>query len=184
MTIKEDLKKGLKNELIQQNNQDSILQIKPANEWIDEAKKRPIPKKLFGELWFEGDLCIVFADTNLGKSILAVQIAHSISSGYPTCGLKLEADQQPVIYVDFELSDKQFECRYSDGYKNHFTFNDNFFRAEMEMGVQRPKKYKTDEDYLNDSLELLILQHSAKVLIIDNHYSIHAKQEIVINSYF
>jgi len=168
MTIKEDLKKGLKNELIQQNNQDSILQIKPANEWIDEAKKRPIPKKLFGELWFEGDLCIVFADTNLGKSILAVQIIHSITSGISTCGLPLEAKQQAGIYIDLELSDKQFECRYSDRYKNHFTFNNNFYRAEIKLGAKIPKKYATLEDYLCASIEMTILQHSAKVIIIDN----------------
>jgi len=163
----EQFEKDLSEDL-KQNPSSSLFQIKPANDWIDEAKKRPIPKMLFGEFWFQGELCILFADTNLGKSILAVQIAHSISSGYPTCGLRLEAEQQPVVYIDFELSDKQFECRYSDGYENHFTFNNNFYRAEIEPGVKTPKKYKTFEDYLCDSLEVTILQRSAKVLIIDN----------------
>jgi hypothetical protein len=153
---------------LEKNTAPSLLQIKPANDWIDEAKKRPIPKMLFGEFWFEGELCILFADTNLGKSILAVQIAHSITSGFSTCGLHLEAEQQPVIYIDFELSDKQFECRYSDGYENHFTFNNNFYRAEIEPGVKIPKKYITFEDYLCHSLEMTIVERSAKVLIIDN----------------
>uniref|UniRef100_UPI003564B0D3 AAA family ATPase n=1 Tax=Lutibacter sp. TaxID=1925666 RepID=UPI003564B0D3 len=161
--FKENLTKDL-----EQRTAPSLFQIKPVNDWIDEAKKRPIPKMLFGEFWFEGELCILFADTNLGKSILAVQIAQSISSGYPTCGLRLEAKQQPVIYIDFELSDKQFECRYSDGYKNHFTFNNNFYRAEIEPGVKVPQKYNSFEEYLCESLETIILQQSAKVLIIDN----------------
>lgn len=147
---------------------ENLLQVKPVNDWIEDAKKRPIPKMLFGEFWFEGELCILFADTNVGKSILAVQIANSISSGYPTCGLTLEAKNQPVIYIDFELSDKQFECRYSDNYQNHFYFNQNFFRAEIEPGSKIPKNFKTFEDYLCHSIETTVILHSAKILIIDN----------------
>lgn len=146
----------------------NLFNIKPANDWIDDAMNRPIPKMLFGELWFEGELCILFADTNLGKSILAVQIANSISSGISTCGLQLEANPQSVIYVDFELSDKQFECRYSDDYENHFDFNSNFLRAEIEIGTKVPPTFKTFEEYLFDSLEKIVTEHSSKVLIIDN----------------
>lgn len=54
-----------------------LLVIKPANQWLHEASVRPIPRMLFDELWFEGELCILFADTNVGKSILAVQIADA-----------------------------------------------------------------------------------------------------------
>lgn len=50
-----------------------LFTVMPANKWIDIAKTRPIPQMLLGELWFESELCIMFADTNLGKSILAVQ---------------------------------------------------------------------------------------------------------------
>lgn len=146
----------------------SLFQIKTANNWIDEAKKRPIPKMLFGEFWFESELCILFADTNLGKSILAVQIGHSISSGISTCGMHLDAKQQPIIYIDFELSDKQFECRYSDGYNNHFEFNNNFLRAEIETGTKIPEKFKSFDEYLYDSIENSVVQHSSKILIIDN----------------
>ena len=56
---------------------------KTANEWIEEAKNKPAPKMLFSEFWHEGELCILFSDTNLGKTILAVQIADSIASGKP-----------------------------------------------------------------------------------------------------
>jgi len=162
-----EFKTGLTNDLDQNITKGNLFQIKSANDWIEEAKKRPIPRMLFGELWFEGELCILFADTNLGKSILAVQIGNSISSGISTCGMDLQAKHQPVIYVDFELSDKQLECRYSQEYKNHFTFNNNFHRAEIKSGVKIPKQYSFEE-FLCISLEQLILQHSTKVLIIDN----------------
>jgi RecA-family ATPase len=79
-----------------------------ANSWIEQAKSRPIPKMLFSEFWYEREVCILFSDTNLGKSILAVQIANSISKGIPINGFKLEASKQSVLYFDFELTEKQF----------------------------------------------------------------------------
>ena len=89
-----------------------LFTVKTASSWIEQAKTRPIPKMLFSEFWFEGELCILFADTNLGKSILAVQIGNSISRGEQIRGFKLETPKQPILYFDFELSDKQFENRY------------------------------------------------------------------------
>ena len=83
--------------------QNGIFTIKTGNEWINQAKTRPIPKMLFGELWYESEICILFADTNLGKSILAVQIGDSISKGEQINGFKLEAQKQPILYFDFEL---------------------------------------------------------------------------------
>ena len=65
------------------NESKGLFTVKTASRWIAQAKTRPIPKMLFSELWFEGELCILFADTNLGKSIKAVQIGNSISKGEP-----------------------------------------------------------------------------------------------------
>ena len=79
-----------------------IVTIKPAEQWSIEAKQRPTPKELWLSLWYEGAVCCLFADSNLGKSIYAVQIANEI------------AKREKVIYFDFELSDKQFQLRYTD----------------------------------------------------------------------
>src|SRR5690554_4935664 len=97
---------------------DTLFECQRTNSWISRAKEKPIPNMLFSEFWFEGELSILFADTNLGKSILAMQIAESISKGSAIPGFKLEAPSQPVIYFDFELSAKQLEARYSQEYKN------------------------------------------------------------------
>ena len=76
--------------LIQEDKSNKgLLKVMPANKWMEQAKTRPIPKMIFGEFWHEGELCILFADTNLGKSILAVQIANSISSGEQIKGFRL-----------------------------------------------------------------------------------------------
>ncbi len=141
--------------------------VKTANRWIEQAKTRPIPEMLFGEFWFEGELCILFADTNLGKSILAVQIGNSISKGEQILGFKLETPKQPILYFDFELSDKQFENRYSIKFEQHYNFDNNFMRVEINPDATIPEN-QTFEEYLNHSLELSIIETGAKVLIIDN----------------
>ena len=144
-----------------------IFIIKTANEWLEQAKLKPIPNMLFGEFWYENELCILFADTNLGKSILAVQIGNSISRGIPIDGIELEAEPQKVIYFDFELSDKQFENRYSREFSDHYHFNDNFYRIELDLHSFSPTN-KDFESRLNESLEKTILETGSKILIIDN----------------
>ena len=76
--------------LKEQSEKSGCFIVKPANTWIEEAKLRPIPKMLFAEFWCEREVSVLFADTNVGKSILAVQIADSISSGHCIEGFKLE----------------------------------------------------------------------------------------------
>lgn len=144
-----------------------LLKVQPANKWIEQAKTRPIPKMLFGEFWFEGEIGILFADTNLGKSILAVQISNSISKGEQIPGFVLEALMQLVLYFDFELFAKQFENRYSEGYSNHYVFDKNFIRIEINPDAIIPE-HQTFEKFLNDSLEHSVIETGAKVLIIDN----------------
>ncbi len=144
-----------------------LFTVKTASRWIEQAKTRPIPKMLFGEFWFEGELCILFADTNLGKSILAVQIGNSISKGEQIRGFKLETQKQPILYFDFELGDKQFENRYSIKFEQHYNFDDNFIRVEINPDAFAPDNI-SNENYLNHSLERSITETGAKVLIIDN----------------
>lgn len=144
-----------------------LFKVKTANKWIEQAKTRPIPKMLFGKLWFENELCILFADTNLGKSILAVQIGNSISKGEYINGFVLEAVKQPILYFDFELSDKQFENRYSINFNHHYSFDTNFLRVEINPDADIPEN-QTFENYLNTSLERSIIETGSKILIIDN----------------
>lgn len=150
-----------------------LFKVKPASKWIEQAKNRPIPKMLFGEFWHENELCILFADTNLGKSILAVQIGNSISKGEHISGFKLETTKQPILYFDFELNDKQFEGRYSiknevkQAYEQHYIFDENFIRVELNPDANIPEGC-SDEQYLNQSLEQSIIETGAKVLIVDN----------------
>jgi RecA-family ATPase len=140
------------------NENKGIFILKTGKQWLKEASEKPQPKALFLCLWYEDEVCILFADTNLGKSILAVLISVKI------------AESQKVIYFDFELSDKQFEARYSNNFTNHYSFPDNFLRAEIDSDEAdfEAAGFKSLEDYINFSIEQSIVSTGAKVLIIDN----------------
>lgn len=148
--------------------QNNCFKVKTMTTWIDGAKLRPIPKMLFSELWFENELCILFSDTNLGKSALAIQIANSISKGFNIDGFKLEIVPQKVLYFDFELSDKQLEKRYSDNFQDHYEFNRNFLRAEINPEQDTPAEFQNFEEFLCNSIEQTIITQNVKILIVDN----------------
>jgi hypothetical protein len=145
-----------------------LFSVKPASQWLKEASELPTPKMLFGELWFEDEVCILFSSSNVGKSILAVQIADSISSGVPIKGFKLEAEQQAVLYFDFELSKKQFQKRCSDeNFKNLYPFDDNFIRVEINPDGKPPTGVSF-QNYLIQSFQEAITKTGSKILIVDN----------------
>lgn len=151
---------GLLNSTEDKSSNDSIgiLNVKRVSQWLEDASRRPIPEDLAFKLWFQSELGILFADTNLGKSIFAVQLAIRIAMRYTT------------LYIDFELSDKQFEARYSNNYIDHYRFPDSFLRAEIDADKTDFKLYgfNSIEDYLADSIEKAIQQTGATILIIDN----------------
>lgn len=130
-----------------------MLTIKTANRTIREAALRPNPDTLYLTLWYEGEVCCLFSDSNLGKSILAMQIAAQI------------AETRKVLYFDFELSDKQFQLRYSDEQGNLNTFPDNLYRVEIN---RESLDVSNLEDTIIGNIEQAALQTDAKVLIIDN----------------
>lgn len=130
-----------------------MLTIKTANYTIKEAALRPNPNALYLTLWYEGEVCCLFSDSNLGKSILAMQIAAQI------------AETRKVLYFDFELSDKQFQLRYSDEQGNLNTFPDNLYRVEINRESLDVSNF---EDAIIGNIEQAALLTGAKVLIIDN----------------
>jgi len=175
-SITETTNQDLQTEELKQKENVGLFKMKLANEWLNDAKNKPIPKMLFSELWHEGEVCILFSDSNLGKSILAVQIADAITKGRYDKGFKMEANAQTVLYFDFEMSDKQFEKRYSIDYAKHYEFNNNFFRIEIDTDAELPPinpnepdgKKMNYQDFLNHSIENAIQKTEAKILIIDN----------------
>lgn len=163
-------------ELKTSSSEGNILNYKQANEWIEEARLRPNPKKLFGTFWFENEVCILFADTNVGKSILAMQISHSISKGEKIEGFELESESQKVLYFDFELSDKQFQIRYTNDENETFEFDENLIRIEIDSDSIFEENMPFEE-ILIKSIVSLIEKTKAKILVIDNLTYLSAENE-------
>ena len=130
-----------------------VFSVKPAKQWLTEAASRPNPKSLWLSLWYENEVACLFADTNMGKSIYAVQIADHVSQ------------ERKVLYFDFEMTDKQFQLRYTDAEtgKCH-KFNDNFLRVEFSpVNVD-----VSNLAYIISQITEVVDRTGARVIIIDN----------------
>lgn len=130
-----------------------MFTVKTANRAISDAALQPDPEALYQTLWYEGEVCCLFSDSNLGKSILATQIAAQV------------AEKKKVLYFDFELSDKQFQLRYSDERGNPNVFPENLYRVEIDRDSLDVSNF---EDALIDNIEQAALRTGTKVLVIDN----------------
>jgi RecA-family ATPase len=146
----------------------NITQIRTANDCLLEAANQPELKQLFSTFWHSGEVAMLFADTGVGKSILAVQLAHYISAGLSNCcGMTNEAGIQTVLYYDFELSDRMFYQRYSNvETKETHRFSNRFFRVLLvSNGLETPETF---EKQLFQAIEKDILETGASVIIVDN----------------
>lgn len=151
--IKEELGKG-QQEASNVPSQCGMFNIRSANQTMKEAALRPNPRSLWKEFWYEGEISCLFADSGNGKSIYAVQIATQI------------AEHEKVLYFDFELSDKQFQLRYTDEAGHLHGFPPNLYRVEInpeDMDVS-----ESFEDAVVANIESAAIQTGSKVLIIDN----------------
>jgi len=137
------------------------------NRWMELGEREPAAKMLFGEFWHRGELCILFANTNIGKSILAVQIANSIVLGKPITPFALRTKPAKVLYIDFELTAKQFYKRYK-GAKGAYNFTDNFYRAQFNPEHPMADGCNSYDEYILAGIEYKIRLVKATVLIIDN----------------
>lgn len=133
-----------------------MLNIKNANQTLAEASRQQNPKPLWYDFWYEHEVCYLFADSNLGKSILAVQI-----------GIDIASKGEKVLYFDFELSEKQFQLRFTDENGKLFQFPESFYRVSLDpdsiANLERPF-----EDVLIENIEQAAVYSGAKILIIDN----------------
>ena len=59
-----------------------ILKVAKANNVVEAVSELPDLSPLYDQLWYEEEVSCLYASTNLGKSILAVQIANEIAKEY------------------------------------------------------------------------------------------------------
>ena len=147
---------GIRCDIANRTHGDDIgmFTVKTANETVQDAALRPTPRSLFMTLWYEGEVSCLFADSNVGKTIFAVQIADQIAA------------TNPVLYVDCELSDKQFQLRYTDveSGKQHL-FPDTLYHAGIN-----PQNFEADyhEERILSDIAKVAEQNHCRIIIIDN----------------
>lgn len=136
--------------------QNRMLRCRSANEWCRQAREMREPEELWLKTWYEGEVCCLFADSNLGKSIYAVQIAEHVAGR-----------GRRVLYFDFELSDKQFQLRYTDGEGELHSFPETFFRADMKPDGIEEETVRQEQEIVAE-IEDMAVQTGAEVIVIDN----------------
>lgn len=127
--------------------------VRSANDTLAEAAAQEPIQPLWLTLWYEKQICCLFADSGSGKSIYAVQMGVAI------------AQKRKVLYFDFELSNEQFADRYSEAESwDSYRFPDNFMRVEINAEYLAIHGMA---DVLNE-IEIATLNAEADTIIIDN----------------
>lgn len=138
-------------EQLEQNTDIPFFVVKSANDTLLDSLREESPKPLWLSLWYEGQICCLFANSGNGKSIYAVQMGASI------------AQKRKVLYFDFELSNAQFSERYSDEW-NCYNFPKNFYRVAINADYLATKGMA---DVINE-IENTTLAANCDTIIIDN----------------
>ncbi|MBR6282736.1 MAG: hypothetical protein IKR25_00360 [Muribaculaceae bacterium] len=113
---------------------------------------------LFANLWFEGEIACLFGDTNIGKSVLAHQIAQQIAH-----------QGRRVAYFDFENNTHITFQRYYDTQRCEINPSDNFIPIEVTaLGTYPPRDAKT----ILDGIECKFVRLATPVIIIDDIFHI------------
>lgn len=142
-----------------------IFDLKPAKEWLRNAKK--IPRgALLGELWAENEIAVLFGRSGAGKSIFAVQLGDQLARG----GIGPEpfssyTSALKTVYLDLERPAEQFIKCYSPERDPEtrrimgkpYGFSHNLIRVEP----------KNDAKMDLGKVAGLVEATGAKVLIID-----------------
>ena len=118
--------------------------VEPMNKCITQAHLLPPLVALYPDIVLEGDLCIIFGQSGIGKTIFAMQIARHIAE-----------NGKRVLYVDCEMTPRQLGNRYKTA-----NFPPTFLRAEMD------REHPT-EDVLKGIEEVAAANH-VEVVFIDN----------------
>lgn len=139
------------------------------NQCCNDGASLADPRDLYDGLLYEGEVSALYADTNLGKTIFAVQIGEHIANmGIPTA------------YIDLEMSDKGIEKRSRDPQTGAMhVYPDNLLRLtfDMQKVTEHNPEYLDDELAPFDYIEGVCREAGVKVIIIDNITAISAGVE-------
>lgn len=132
-----------------ENKPTSFLCVTQFGTFVKEGLRMDAPQELVKHILVQNETTILFGDTGLGKSILAMQIAIDVAN----TGKK-------VLYVNFELSQQQMAQR--------FPAKDipaSLFIANINYALMHDV---TDQGLILAEIEKMAMEYEAEVIIIDN----------------
>lgn len=137
----------------------SFIKVQSLSNFVKEGKEMEVPKVLAEHVLVEHETTILFADTGLGKSTLAIQIAIDVA-----------AKGVNVLSANFELSQLQLAQRFEDK-----LIPKNLFITAIDYTLMHDV---TDQTQILGEIEQAAIQNKAEVVIIDNltNLCINAKE--------
>lgn len=145
----------------------------------------PVPRELFGAMWYEGELAVLLGAPGTGKSLLAVQIADALARGKPpgvNAAVRERANgfdrtttrSAPVLYFDLVLDQRQWTMRYSPDARPGDTrlrkphrFSSRFHRLQIDLTAEMPGSARRMQDLVLTQIEKAIVRTGARVAVID-----------------
>lgn len=139
-----------------QEIENTVYDYSTMNEIINEGIKAGKRKPLYKNLWYEQELTMLFGVTNVGKSILAIQIAEEIARG-----------GDKVMYFDYEMTMQQLSDRYcSEDYSKRYQFSNNLIRPILDYDKMCDFKKRTERLFLR--MEEAVMMQNIRIFIVDN----------------
>lgn len=137
----------------------SFIRVERFDNFVRVGLMMEEPQELIPHVVVEHETTILFGGTGLGKSTLSMQMA-----------IEMAAAGKKVLYVNFELSQKQFSKKYPEK-----EIPETLYIANIDYTLMHDV---TDQSFILAEIEKLALQCEAKVIIIDNltNLCINAKE--------
>ncbi|MCQ2198430.1 MAG: AAA family ATPase [Paludibacteraceae bacterium] len=133
-----------------------FLTMNEAMDQVDDAYSKP----LLGPLMHQGDVVGLVAESNVGKTIFAMQLAEFWTSGkFAIEGLRNEAGAQKVCFMSAEMSDTQMKRRYSSEKGGVYRFSDSLIYVDKNM---------ENEEKMKAMVKMVVKKARPDIIIIDS----------------
>lgn len=143
---------------------------------------------LYGSLWSRGEVAILFADTNVGKSIMAMQIAHAITQGRERFipDIDVPAECARVLLLDCELSTRQFYNRYRRDDGTCYPFGEWLIRLSLGGDAcdeaAAAKAGVTFTEMILRDIETYVRESGVRAVIVDNISFLYQGTEVTADA--
>ncbi len=159
--MRDGTRKGGEMAGMDERNEEPIFgaaELRKANDCFIASAGRRRPRMLFDEFWREGELALLFGESDTGKSILATQIAEALARGGGMGSFRMPVPGCKVLYLDLVNSDEQFRLRYSPQSRGKvYRFSERLVRCSPQP----------DKDLIK-GLRQAIASTGARVVVIDD----------------